>query len=281
MSNKKLELIIEAILMSYQQVMSLDKITNCFEELDRPDKETLRAALEDLRQRYEGTAIELKEVASGFRIQTREEYAPYIHRLLLEKPARYSRATLETLALIIYRQPITRAEIEEIRGVAVSSNIIKTLDERGWIRVVGHREVPGRPELLATTRQFLDDFNLKRLSELPSLEAILAMDVVEAKIAEQLELLPGDPEGATTNEMDPVASNNDSELEVEAAINHKEDKTSLKTAAELGDDDQKDMASEVLADTVDETSDEYEEEINEATDNECTTETELETTNNE
>ena len=198
MKQKKLISILEAILFSHSQVMSLERIASAFTEEERPDKEMLRAALEDLAQEYRDRAVELVEVAGGFRFQTCEAFAPWIQGLLTEKPTRYSRATLETLALIIYRQPITRAEIEEIRGVAVSSSIIKTLEERGWIRVVGHREVPGRPALLATTRQFLDDFNLKRLSDLPSLDAILAMEEVEAKIAQQLELLPADKDSAVT-----------------------------------------------------------------------------------
>ena len=199
MKLEQIKAIIEALLFSHQQVMSVAKIAQAFEETQRPDNETLRAVLEELAQEYEGRAIQLREVAGGYRFQTRAEYAPWVTRLLAEKPSRYSRATLETLALIIYRQPITRAEIEDIRGVAVSSSIIKTLEERGWIRVVGHREVPGRPALFASTRQFLEDFDLQRLSDLPSLESILAMEEVEAKIAQQLELEPDATQDATTD----------------------------------------------------------------------------------
>lgn len=139
---------------------------------ETPDRDQIRAAIAQLQQDYEGRGVELKEVASGYRIQSRQAYAEWVNRLFDERPPRYSRALLETLAIIAYRQPITRGEIEEIRGVSVSSNIVKTLQEREWIRVVGHRDVPGKPALLATTKEFLDYFNLKKLSDLPTLAEI-------------------------------------------------------------------------------------------------------------
>lgn len=185
MDAELLKKILEGALFAAGQPMSLDQLGFLFDEADRPDNATLRSTLEALVQDYEGRGIELKEVASGFRFQVRQETGPWVSRLWDEKPSRYSRALLETLALIAYRQPITRSEIEEIRGVSVSSHIVKTLIEREWIRVAGHRDVPGRPALFATTREFLDNFNLKSLSELPSLSEIRDLD----KINEELEFL--------------------------------------------------------------------------------------------
>jgi segregation and condensation protein B len=163
-----------------------------FEENERPQPEQLRAALELLREGCSGRAFELKEVASGFRLQIREDFSPWVGRLWEERPQRYSRAMLETLALIAWRQPITRGEIEDVRGVAVNSQIIKTLLEREWVRVVGHRDVPGKPAMLATTRAFLDHFNLKSLQDLPSLAALR-----ELEPEPQLELQDTIPASAT------------------------------------------------------------------------------------
>lgn len=151
------------------------------------EKSAIREALHRLQDEYAGRGIELKEVASGFRIQVRSEYAEWVNRLFDEKPQRYSRALLETLAIIAYRQPVTRGEIEEIRGVSVNSNIVRTLQERDWIKVVGHRDVPGKPELLATTREFLDYFNLKKLSDLPPLADIRDLDNINPDLFEGIE----------------------------------------------------------------------------------------------
>lgn len=180
-----LKKILEGALFAAGQPMNVDQLGFLFEESERPDNASMRAALDELMQDYHDRGIELKEVASGFRFQVRQETGPWVSRLWEEKPSRYSRALLETLALIAYRQPITRSEIEEIRGVSVSSHIVKTLIEREWIRVAGHRDVPGRPALFATTREFLDSFNLKSLAELPSLSEIRDLE----KINEELELL--------------------------------------------------------------------------------------------
>lgn len=191
MDAELLKKIIEGALFAAGQPLNIEQLGFLFDEAERPDNATLRATLEVLMQEYAGRGIELREVASGFRFQVRQETGPWVSRLWEEKPARYSRALLETLALIAYRQPITRSEIEEIRGVSVSSHIIKTLLERDWIRVAGHRDVPGRPALFATTRDFLDSFNLKSLAELPSLAEIRDLD----KINEELELLEAQNEG--------------------------------------------------------------------------------------
>lgn len=161
--------LLEAFLLASGKPQSLDRLYELFEEAERPGPTVFRKALELLRKSCDNRAFELIEVASGYRLQIRERYAPWVGRLWEERPQRYSRALLETLALIAYRQPITRGEIEDVRGVAVNSNIVKTLLEREWIRVVGHREVPGRPAMFATTKAFLDHFNLKNLDELPPL----------------------------------------------------------------------------------------------------------------
>ena len=173
---KELASLLEAWLLALGRPLSLERLGELFEEGERPEPAQIREALEVLRQSCEGRAFELKEVASGYRLQVREKFAPWVGRLWEERPQRYSRAMLETLALIAYRQPITRGEIEDVRGVAVNSNIIRTLQEREWIRVVGHREVPGRPALFATTRGFLDDFNLKSLDELPPLAVLRELE---------------------------------------------------------------------------------------------------------
>lgn len=168
--------IVEGAILAAAQPMTVARILELFDEDVAPAKDEVIAALEDIQADNAGRGFELKEVASGWRFQVREELAPWVNRLWEEKPQKYSRALLETLALIAYRQPITRGDIEEIRGVAVSSHIMKTLMERDWVKVVGHRDVPGRPSLYATTRQFLDYFNLKNLEDLPSLSEIRDLD---------------------------------------------------------------------------------------------------------
>jgi segregation and condensation protein B len=165
----QLQRVVEAILLAAGRPLSLDQLLALFADEERPERAELRDALEALAGEYAGRGIELAEVGSGYRIQIRQEMQPWVSRLWEEKPARYSRALLETLALIAYRQPITRGDIEEVRGVTVSTSIMKTLLEREWIRVVGHREVPGRPAMYGTTKQFLDYFSLKNLEELPTL----------------------------------------------------------------------------------------------------------------
>ncbi|MFK0314128.1 SMC-Scp complex subunit ScpB [Pseudomonas sp. NPDC090233] len=168
--------LIEAFLLASGKPQSLERLYELFEEAERPEPKVFKKALEVLGKSCTGRAFELKEVASGYRLQIRETYAPWVGRLWEERPQRYSRALLETMALIAYRQPITRGEIEDVRGVAVNSNIIKTLVEREWIRVVGYREVPGRPAMFATTKAFLDHFNLKSLDELPALAELREME---------------------------------------------------------------------------------------------------------
>ncbi|NIM26599.1 MAG: SMC-Scp complex subunit ScpB [Gammaproteobacteria bacterium] len=177
MSQQELKNILEAAMFAAERPLSLDDLAGLFESGEwTPERKEIREALDRLAEEWQERGIELKQVASGFRFQVRKEYSGWLAGLWSERPPRYTRALMETLALIAYRQPITRGEIEDVRGVSVSPSIIKTLLEREWIRVLGHRDVPGRPELFGTTRQFLDSFNLKSLDDLPPLSEIKDLD---------------------------------------------------------------------------------------------------------
>jgi segregation and condensation protein B len=182
MSETGLVQIIEGALLAAGKPLTVAQLADLFEEYERPENTDIREALKAVAERCEDRGFELQEVSSGFRFQVRQSLSTWVGRLWQERPQKYSRALLETLALMAYRQPITRGEIEEIRGVAVSSNIIKTLHEREWIRVVGHRDVPGRPAMYATTRQFLDYFNLKSLDQLPALAEIRDLETLNAEL---------------------------------------------------------------------------------------------------
>lgn len=182
MNPPKLKLIIEAALLAAGTPLSVEQLLRLFTDDDRPERPAVEAALEQIGAECAERGYELVQVNSGYRFQVRQELAPWVSRLWEERPTRYSRALLETLALIAYRQPTTRAEIEDIRGVAVSSHIMKTLLEREWIRVVGHRDVPGRPALYGTTRKMLDHFNLKSLDELPPLSDIMDLDKAHERL---------------------------------------------------------------------------------------------------
>lgn len=176
MHQDQLTKVVDALLLTAEKPLSIDKLLNYFHEEDEVSRKDLNSALETLANMTENRGFTLAKTASGYRYQSRDEYRQWVGQHWQERTPRYSRAFLETLALIIYRQPITRAEIEEIRGVAVSSNIIKSLQEREWIRVVGHKEVPGRPAMLGTTRQLLDYFNLESLDDMPPLTDIQDID---------------------------------------------------------------------------------------------------------
>ncbi|WP_434591103.1 SMC-Scp complex subunit ScpB [Pseudomonas sp. R4-83] len=173
---RELAPLLEAFLLASGKPQSLERLYELFEEGERPEPAVFKKALTLLGKSCEGRAFELKEVSSGYRLQIREKFSPWVGRLWEERPQRYSRALLETIALIAYRQPITRGEIEDVRGVAVNSNITKTLLEREWIRVVGYRDVPGKPAMFATTKAFLDHFNLKNLEDLPPLAELREME---------------------------------------------------------------------------------------------------------
>lgn len=183
----RIQAIAEAALLAAGKPLSLDQLRDLFIEEERPARQVMEHVMVLLETACEGRGFELKKVASGYRLQVREEFAPWVGRLFEEKPQRYSRALLETLALIAYRQPITRGEIEDIRGVTVSSNIIRTLLEREWVRVVGHRDVPGRPAMYATTKQFLDYFNLTGLDQMPPLNEIRDLEEIGREIEKNMQ----------------------------------------------------------------------------------------------
>ncbi|MCW8276752.1 SMC-Scp complex subunit ScpB [Pseudomonas sp. PCH199] len=173
---RELAPLLEAFLLASGKPQSMERLFELFEEAERPEPAVFKKALTILAKSCDGRAFELKEVASGYRLQIREKFSPWVGRLWEERPQRYSRAMLETIALIAYRQPITRGEIEDVRGVAVNSQIVKTLMEREWIRIVGYREVPGKPAMFATTKAFLDHFNLKNLDDLPTLAELRELE---------------------------------------------------------------------------------------------------------
>jgi len=189
----RMKKLLEAALLVSQEPLPLSELKKLFDE--ELSSEALRRVLNDLRNDWQGRGIELTHVASGWRFRALPEYQPFIDRLNPQKPPRYSRAVLETLAIVAYRQPCTRGDIEEIRGVVVTANIIKSLEARGWIEVVGHKEVPGRPELFATTRSFLDDLNLNSLEELPPLDDLGSLvETVAAAAAEPPAVHEPEPE---------------------------------------------------------------------------------------
>jgi len=177
MQIEKLKTILEALFAASDKPLSVNQLFEFFVgDIEQPGKDEIRQAIQQLTEKYEGSGFELKQVASGFRFQVRPDFETWVVRLWEQKPPRYSRALMETLALIAYRQPITRGEIEDIRGVSVSTNIIRTLEERDWVKSLGHKEVPGRPTLYGTTSAFLDYFNLKSLNQLPTLAEIRDID---------------------------------------------------------------------------------------------------------
>ena len=182
MNNEELKQILEAVLFAADEPLNMNRLMSLFPEDNHPGRDAIKQAIAAIQNDYANRSLELKQVGSGYRFQVKQEYAQWSAKLWEERPARYSRATMETLALIAYRQPITRGEIEEVRGVSVSSQIIKSLMEREWIKIVGHRDVPGKPALYATTREFLDYFNLKSLGELPSLAELRDIDDINAEL---------------------------------------------------------------------------------------------------
>ncbi|MGD9000470.1 MAG: SMC-Scp complex subunit ScpB [Granulosicoccaceae bacterium] len=183
MSPEIIKKVVEAALLASGEALNLDRLLSLFAAGDQqPERDAIKQALKEIEDDCADRGIELKKVASGYRLQIKQDMAPWVARLWEERPQRYTRALLETLALIAYRQPVTRAEIEDVRGVAVSSNIIKTLTEREWVRVVGHRDVPGKPALYGTTKTFLDYFGLKALDELPPLAELRDYDTINAEL---------------------------------------------------------------------------------------------------
>jgi segregation and condensation protein B len=210
MSEIKIKQIVEAAIFAASDALSLEKLKLLFIESQRPDKEVLLEVLQQLAEDYSERGVELIEVASGYRFQARADYSEWLQRLWQQRPPRYSRALFETLSLIAYKQPLTRGEIEDVRGVAVSSQIVKTLMDRGWVRVVGHRDLPGKPALLATTKDFLDYFNLKKLTDLPPLSELMDFDDLEKQLGlalpEGLQVERTDLDGALEAEAEALNS---------------------------------------------------------------------------
>ncbi|MFA0810031.1 SMC-Scp complex subunit ScpB [Microbulbifer epialgicus] len=233
--------IVEGALLAAGQPLSEEKLLSLLDEEEQPSKTTLRDILEAIAQDCAGRGFELKKVGTGWRFQVPEDLAPWVNRLWEEKAQRYSRATLETLAIIAYRQPVTRGDIEEIRGVAVSSQIVKTLLERGWIKVVGHRDVPGKPSLYATTREFLDYFNLSSLDDLPTLAEIRDIESLN-KILEAEGLSPEEIATAETdsagNELSQISGEVSAESgELEAQEDSEEEVVDIVAEESVGDID--------------------------------------------
>lgn len=237
--------IVEAALMAAGKPLSIAQLQLLFDEDEKPSKEEFSAAFEDIQTDCEERGFELLEVASGWRFQVKQDFAKWVGRLWEEKPQKYSRALLETLSLVAYRQPITRGDIEQIRGVAVSSHIMKSLLERDWVKVVGHRDVPGRPSMYATTKDFLDYFNLKSLEELPTLAEIRDLDSLNQEFNLDLEAPPTSLE--FTEDEEPNVDNKD-ELQHQDDINDE--------IAALEDDSSTDEEAEESSEEIDELSDE-------------------------
>jgi segregation and condensation protein B len=200
--NMEIKRIVEAIIFAANRPMTIKQIQQVFPEIEQPEAIEILGAIESITEDYRDRPIELKKVASGYRFQVRQELARWVSRLFEEKPPRYSRALLETLAIIAYRQPVTRGDIEDIRGVSVSTSIIQTLLERDWIKVVAHKEAPGRPGLYGTTKQFLDYFNVTTLNDLPTLQEIQDLDL---SLDNPQHILQEESEKQTTDEQDEFA----------------------------------------------------------------------------
>lgn len=269
MSNTSLKSIIEGFIFASDKAMSVDRVIGYFPENEEPEKADVLAAIEELQKDYEDRGIELKKVSTGYRFQVRQELTPWVSRLWEEKPARYTRALLETLALIVYRQPITRGEIEEIRGVAVSSNIIKTLQEREWVRVIGHRDVPGRPALYASTKEFLDYFNLESLEQLPPLSEIkdldaIAKDLDPEKSAELIEAINEMKEAAAEEQNEAEANaENTEEGEETAELSENQEDLVIEGAADQAEVESSDVASQNESESEREASELAEDEVEE------------------
>jgi segregation and condensation protein B len=212
MDSLPLKQIIEGAILAAEAPLSIDHLMRLFEG-DEPERVDVRDALKEIEQECEGRGFELKQVASGYRFQVRSSYGEWVSRLWKEKPPRYSRALLETLALIAYKQPITRGDVEEIRGVAVSTNIIRTLLEREWVRIVGHRDVPGHPALYATTKNFLDYFNLRNLDELPGLAEIKDLTMANEELDMEDDLIELPSLEVDVEEEEAVAGMDDADLD--------------------------------------------------------------------
>jgi segregation and condensation protein B len=239
MTPEKLKPIIEAILSSADHPLSVDQLFNLFHgDIEQPGKDEIRQVLHELVDDYQARGLQIKQVASGFRFQANADYSVWISRLWEQKPPRYSRALLETLALIAYRQPITRGEIEAIRGVSVSSNIIKTLQEREWVKTLGHKDVPGKPSLYGTTNTFLDYFNLKSLNELPTLSELKDLDSFHPELAFNEDNLAGSQYSEGENiEGEYTEVENTEEVEADSELDPAEEKANETENEAVQEDD--------------------------------------------
>ncbi len=235
MSEDNISAILEAALFASSEPLTVEQLQYLFDGRKKPAKDLIKSTLKSLQAEYTNRGVELIRVASGYRFQARSDYAEYLRKMWEKKPPRYSRALLETLSLIAYRQPMTRGEIEDVRGVTVSTNIIKTLLEREWIKIVGSRDVPGKPALFGTTKQFLDYFNLKSLSELPTLDEPTDQAAIEKQLGEQLALISN----TTINITDEATSTENAETIAESVQIDEtlETETTAPTkTSEIGDD---------------------------------------------
>jgi len=260
MTPDQLKRILEAALMVAGRSLTLADMQKLFDNSAQPSTQELREHLKVLQEQYAESGIELAELASGFRFQARAELSPWLSRLWEERAPRFGRAVLETLALIAYRQPITRAEIEDIRGVAVSTQIIKTLQDREWVKVVGHRDVPGKPELLATTKTFLDHLGLKSLEDLPPLSELIDLDKQEEKLQIQLELAADpksdgdeeiDDENLDTDNSDDIEEIDEEDVEIEADDESEIDELEIEEVEDEDDHDSEDDESDIISDQLD------------------------------
>lgn len=241
-----LDNILEAALLAADEPLSLERLEVLFDDHERPPRQSLREALERVGERHQDGAMEMLHTASGYQLRIRPQLSPWVSRLWDERPQRYSRALLETLALIAYRQPVTRGDIEEVRGVAVSGSIVRTLLERGWVRVVGHRDVPGRPAVYATTRSFLDDLGLKTLDELPPMHELKAFE--EAFVEE--DATPPEPQHELLAQADgpvDVPLDEQADDDVESGSDETVDSNTPDTTAGMADDPHAGTASERTA----------------------------------
>ncbi|MDO6424203.1 SMC-Scp complex subunit ScpB [Saccharophagus degradans] len=246
--NTQLQNIIEGAILAAGEALSIDRILSLFDENEQPEKDDIKQALLAIQEKNAGRGFELVEVASGWRFQVVEDIAMWVNRLWDEKPQKYSRALLETLALVAYRQPITRGDIEDVRGVAVSSHIIKTLVEREWVKVVGHRDVPGRPALYATTRQFLDYFNLKSLDELPTLGELKDIDGLNEDLAFEEAVEASKTEDLAESDAQEQAADEAQQAAAGAAPVAENAEATAETAAETDAADEAAVESETLGD---------------------------------
>lgn len=246
MNNEELKPVVEGLLFAADEPMSIKDLFAIFTDQAAIEQVQIKEVLDLLKDDYEGRGLELKEVGSGFRFQVRENHAEWVSKLWQERPAKYSRASLETLALIAYRQPITRAEIEDVRGVSVSTNIIKALLEREWVRVVGHRDVPGKPALYSTTKEFLNYFNLKSLEDLPALSELKDIDAIN----EQLNLSEALEEKDTTS-TDSVSEDDDARMDEMETVDDL-DVTEMAEVVQLDDTNEESISEDDSSETVSE-----------------------------